>query len=117
MTARASKERATEQLLNTLKAGLREQCTATAQLEDEIHALRAKLSMEAQEFTSTEREMGDATARGTPRFGKKNCDVTAFTEDYLRGRPNREVSQSNKPIIRHDQTRDYKNTMVGNVHP
>ena len=53
--------------------------------------------------------------RGTPRFGKKNCDVTAFTEDYLRGRPNREVSQSNKPITRHDQTRDYKNTMVGNV--
>ena len=31
--------------------------------------------MDAQEFTSTEREMGDATARGTPRFGKKNCDI------------------------------------------
>ena len=48
--------------------------------------------------------MGDATARGTPRFGKKNCDVTAFIEDFSRGRPNREVSQLNKPMIRHDQT-------------
>ena len=78
--------------------------------------LCGKLSMEAQEFTSTEREMGDATARGTPRFGKRTVTSRLLPRTTC-GRPNREVSQSNKPIIRHDQTRDYKNTMVGNVHP
>jgi hypothetical protein len=74
--------------------------------------------MDTPEFMAMERDLNvPVAARGTPRYGKKYCDVVQLKEDNAKRRANREIAVQQHPIIRHDEICDYGSTMINSMAP